>query len=268
MNIVWSFPRLLLLSTDQLKCLFSVMRQSGHGASEVLKRVFGLFPAIDIISLKSRLDRRRRVLQQLAELDIEPQSFRIRFFDGMRYDDADGFPHRGVRGCFNSHLALLKLCGHSRRPAMIMEDDISFQTKQLADIPRLPEELAETDWDIVYFGALHSVVPPKDGFNLHIGDLTGSHCCAFKPEVARRLASYMQDRLSRPFGDPRGGKGFYDAAANDFRAQNPDVKTYLVSPYVASQFSSRTDLGTEKWYDRVPGLKSAAELARTAKSGV
>lgn len=244
------------------------MRYSEHSASIVLKRLFGLFPAIDIISLRSRIDRRRRVLQQLSELGIDPEAFGVRFFDGMRFEDPDGFPHRGVRGCFNSHLSLLKICGESGRPALIMEDDVSFQNGSLTAASWLPEKLVSTDWDILYFGALHSDVTPKPGFNLHTGDLIGSHCCAFKPAVAKRLAQYMEDRLTRPYGDPMGGKGFYDAASNDFRAQNPEVKTFLVSPFMATQFSSRTDLGTEKWYDRVPGLKSAAELARSARSGV
>ena len=47
-----------------------------------------------------------------------------------------------------------------------------------------------------------------------------------------------------------------------FRRAHPELKTVFADPQVAFQRPSRTDIGDQRFYDRLPGLRSAANLAR------
>jgi GR25 family glycosyltransferase involved in LPS biosynthesis len=191
----------------------------------------------------------------------------ISYFDACQFDDADGFPNKGVRGCFNSHLTLLRKCARSVHPALIMEDDVFFQTDALAAASTLAVDLQTVEWDIVYFGSTTTGIRTHSGFAHYASTIDGSHCRAIKPHIAARLAGYMTERLTRPHGDPKGGKGHMDAAINDFRLMDPAIKTYVVHPRIALQFASRTDLGTDKWWDRMTLMRPAVEFARQMKSG-
>ena len=242
-------------------------RDVGHTPSSILKDVLRQFRSIDIISLKNRTDRRNRVSRQFEKLDIDMSDLGIRFFDACQFEEADGFPNKGVRGCFNSHLALLRKCARSGDPALMMEDDIFFQPEALMQVEALAAKIKSLAWDIIYFGTTTPSTPTQSGFAHYRTTIDGSHCRAIKPQIAARLASYMQERLKRPYGDPKGGKGHMDAAINDFRRLNPSVKTFLVNPNIALQFASRTDLGAEKWWDRLAMLRPAVEFGRQLKSG-
>jgi glycosyl transferase family 25 len=74
------------------------MTLSGH----ILDR----FEQVRIVNLVDRPDRRREVI---AELDrIGGMAPNISFYDAHRPDDTGGFPSLGARGCFESHLAVLR----------------------------------------------------------------------------------------------------------------------------------------------------------------
>ncbi len=72
-----------------------------------------------VINLKDRTDRRREMIEQLERVGWSAQ-----FFPAVRPADAGTFPSIGARGCFLSHLALLKQAtsGH----ILLMEDDLNF----------------------------------------------------------------------------------------------------------------------------------------------
>ena len=59
---------------------------------------------------------------------------------------------------------------------------------------------------------------------------------------------------------PDGGVGW-------FRRDNPDVATVLVTPSLAHQRPSRSDL-SPRWFDRVPGLSSVAAQARVLRRSI
>src|SRR3546814_6212828 len=42
----------------------------------------------------------------------------LRYFDGLVFNDAAGFPGIGVRGCFNSHRTLMRRCADNGRPML------------------------------------------------------------------------------------------------------------------------------------------------------
>src|SRR5690606_15681426 len=66
------------------------------------------FDRVYVISLASRTDRRKQMAAMLARAGVEICAGVVEFFDAVRSDAADGFPSPGARGCFLSHLAVLR----------------------------------------------------------------------------------------------------------------------------------------------------------------
>ena len=57
-----------------------------------------------------------------------------------------------------------------------------------------------------------------------------------------------------------------DGAYSMFRARSPEVLTLAASPSLGWQRSSRSDIAANRWYDRQPGLRTLACLARKGKN--
>ncbi len=226
------------------------------------------FPSIKIISLKHRTDRRQRIAKQFDDLGIDMKRYGITFFDALKFKDAGGFPTNGVRGCYNSHLKLIRECADSSRPALIMEDDAFFQAKALNRVSGIGQLITERRWDFIYFGGyvdatkLPPIASPLTSFR---GAIIGSHCVGYQPEAAARFADYLEDRLTRECGHPDGGRTHFDAANNDYRHKYAQVTTLLGTPNLSTQFASRTDLGTQKWFDSTPILWPVVERMRMLK---
>ena len=88
-----------------------------------------------------------------------------------------------------------------------------------------------------------------------------AHCYAVTAEVLPRLCPYLEAMILRPSGSPDGGPMHFDGALGWFRRNHPDVPTVLVSPSLAHQRSSRSDL-TPSWFDRLPVVSALASHAR------
>lgn len=224
------------------------------------------FPDKHVISLASRQDRRLKVRNEFATLGLDMEQAGITWFDGLRFADAAGFPNVGVRGCFNSHLTLLKRCVANNRPMLIMEDDIQFN--RLAGDTWDIVVAAPDDWDIFYFG----YTSPKDIISetpilAYDGETIGGFFYGIKPAFAGLMVEFMEACLTRPTGHPQGGPMYRDGAFNHFRKANGCVRTKLAVPALAKQFASRSDLvGNPRFYDRLPGLQPFTDLARRVKS--
>ena len=86
------------------------MAANAQDAGRVLDEILQHFASIKIISLKHRTDRRQRIAKQFSDLGIDMKRYGITFFDALKFSDAGGFPTNGVRGCYNSHLKLIREC--------------------------------------------------------------------------------------------------------------------------------------------------------------
>ena len=53
-----------------------------------------------------------------------------------------------------------------------------------------------------------------------------------------------------------------DGAYSRFRADNPDVRTFVAMPELGYQRPSRTDIHALRWFDRLPIIKDAVQAAR------
>ena len=225
------------------------------------------FDAIYVINLPSRSDRRAQMNEQLRKVGLDPQAPPVRFFDAVRPDDAGGFPTLGTRGCFLSHLGVMRAAhaaGHQR--VLVLEDDLNFSKDFVQRIGPLAQAAETMGWDFWYLSALSVKSPPSEK-----GDLVklspdsavfGAHMFAVRAPVIEQLIPYLEAMLARQPGDPAGGPMHVDGAYSWYRMQHPAVRTIMATQALGYQRPSRTDIHALKWFDRVPVVDKAVGLLR------
>lgn len=214
-----------------------------------------------VINLPSRPDRRRDTAAELYGVGW-PEN-RIIWYPGIDPRSPAGFVNAGYRGCFLSHLGALNLAGNKGLDeVLILEDDCGFG-------PAFPAvfraAMMDDRWDICYFG--HEEPPCERGLLVEWEPdrkVILAHCYAVRGRVLSILCPYLETMLLRSPGHPAGGPMSPDGALSWFRAHHPDVVTFLAMPSSAVQRSSASDL-SPRWFDRVPGLRVAAALARRTR---
>jgi hypothetical protein len=224
--------------------------------------LFQCFDRSYIINLPERRDRRRDMEKQL-ELSGLASPDRIEFFPGIRPATWEGWPNAGVRGCFLSHLAVLRQAlDLNLQSVAILEDDCQFAPHFASLGEHFARELVSRDWDMAYPG--HYEPCPSDG-PVELRECTGAvrttHFYAVRGSVLSRLVDYLEAAAARPAGHPLGGPQHYDGALSMFRRHNPGVVTLLAFPSLARQRNSRSDL-TPRWFDRVPALGVTVDALR------
>ncbi|XP_072841112.2 inactive glycosyltransferase 25 family member 3 [Pogona vitticeps] len=129
------------------------------------------FDEIFLINLARRPDRRRRMLDALLELEIEPTV--VNAVDGSALNSSDikklgvdllpgyydPFSRRtltkGEVGCFLSHHHIWKeIVERGLARSVVLEDDVRFEAHFKQRLTRLIEDLAEAqlEWDLIYLG--------------------------------------------------------------------------------------------------------------------
>ncbi|HZX32174.1 MAG TPA: glycosyltransferase family 25 protein [Rhodocyclaceae bacterium] len=227
------------------------------------------FQKLYVINLPQRSDRRRQMGKQLARLGLDLNHPLVHLFPAIRPEHPGGFPGIGARGCFLSHLAVLKSARtrHLKR-LLIVEDDLDFSADFGRRLPTLVAHLAATDWAMFYGG--YEVVGPlppagPDGLAAIPPEMPvrTSHFLAVNgPQVIAACADAFEAMLSRPPGDPAGGPMHVDGAYSWFRRAHPQWRTLLAVPELGYQRSSRTDVHELKWFDRLPVARGAAAWLR------
>jgi len=225
-----------------------------------------------IINLPARSDRRRGVRAELKRVDIDPEDPRVQIFEATRPQGKGGFPTIGTRGCYMSHLGVLKHArdqGHER--VWIMEDDVCFDPRWRdieQDLVRQFE--IYPDWWIGYLGWATPGQAPRLGTGSPLLEpsaeaVTHSHCWAVQRHAFDPMIAYLDSCLSRPKGHPDGGPMHVDGAFARFRQRNPEAKTLICKPGVATQRSSRTDIHDLRLVDRLPIVREAMQFLRGSK---
>lgn len=228
------------------------------------------FSHIRIISLVERKDRQHAMMRDLSRLGMKIGDGRCEFFPAFRPEQPAGFPSVGARGCFLSHLAIMQRAEAESWPnALIFEDDLSFSRQFFEVRDRLADGLKRREWGFIYWG--HFVEQPgtkRPELVPFTGPVRTTHFYAVNGSVIPRLRRYLEQVLTRPPGDPKGGPMHVDGALTMFRDANPDVTTLLAVPSLGSQRSSRSDIAPNSWFDRTPVLRDLATLARDTRSRV
>ena len=232
-----------------------------------MTKITDYFQRVYAVNLPERKDRRQLIVKELEEAGMPLTPHKVEIFPAIRPDEAGGFPSIGARGCFYSHVAILKQAKHQGLSnILIVEDDLEISPKFRTDQAVIVEQLCQQDWDFVYFGHVEeveqkspfAVVPFSKG-------LMTTHFYAVNARIFARLVRFMEELQQRPPGHPDGGPMQIDGAYSTFRDQNPDVITLIASPNLGRQRSSRSDISPKLW-DRVPGLRQLAGAVRTSKT--
>jgi len=216
--------------------------------------LFDVFERLIVISLPYRTDRRREMVVQFARLGLSMKDSRITLFDAIRPEEAGGFESVGARGCFESHLAVLRLCSEARS-VLILEDDTDF-APDIRKLLAAAMSALPADWSIFCGGAVTNA-PAAIG-------ITEAHFIGFNGGAIRRAAVCLEAIRSREPGDPRGGPMHVDGAYGHFRAANTDLQTWVATPALGHQRASRTDIHRLRWFDRWMFIKGVAGLLRRA----
>jgi len=218
------------------------------------------------INLPERVDRRKELMFELDSQKFRPRTRRLVVFPGVRPEEPAGFPNRGVRGCYLSHLGVLRRALEEKlESVLILEDDVAFSPVFRERTGMIERELREQTWGFVYLGhqldltavSGHCLVP-------YTGDILTAHCYGVHGSVLPELVRFMESAPQRPPGHPAGGPMFPDGALSFFRGKHPEIVTLVAAPSMAFQRSSRSDL-TPRWFDRIPGLRETAGLLRNLR---
>lgn len=222
------------------------------------------FDRICIINLPHRGDRRRAVRRELRRQGVAVDGDRVRFVDGVRPDTTGGFPSIGARGCFLSHLKVLRQARTDGvRRLLVLEDDVTF-TAEMEAASALGTALWCDTWHLAYPGHTQAAQPGPLRWVRSDAPLVCAHSYAVHHSALDELIGYLQDCLVRQPGDPQGGPMHYDGALTMLRRQRPNLVTLLATRSLAGQRSSRSDIIGPSWLDRLPG---AAGL-RHVKNGL
>ncbi|HLL89718.1 MAG TPA: glycosyltransferase family 25 protein [Tepidisphaeraceae bacterium] len=225
-----------------------------------------------VVNLPHRTDRRRLMVRELRRIGLPEEPGRVDFYPAIRPDDPGPFTGIGVRGCFLSHLAILKAArDQNLRNVLVLEDDLETAPALATLEPALVRFLSERPWGLTFFfppgmpGDPRPAVTngePLTTSNIHV---KGTHFYAVNGPTIGPVVAFLEEVLARPSGDPRGGPMHLDGAYNVFRKTYPDVITLFATTDLSGQRSSRSDVAGGRWFDSTPGVRSLATLARHVK---
>lgn len=228
------------------------------------------FDCIYIINLPERLDRRDEMEEQLNKIYLSLTHPKIHLFNAIKPDSAGEFDSIGARGCFMSHLGILKHAkAHQFKRVLVLEDDLNFANDFNNRIQPVINQLSLHDWQLFYGGYLglsgldsqtnQNVVSIPSSVTFH-----GAHFVAFQNEVITQMVDYLELLISRKNGDPRGGPMHVDGAYLTYRQQ--DCKTLLAVPELGYQRASRTDIHNLAWHDKQPVMRYLISHIRKLKN--
>ena len=230
-----------------------------------------LFDKIFVINLATRDDRRREMDEQFRRIGLSLDSPLVELFEAVRPDDRGDFPSIGARGCFMSHLGVLKRAVEQRLgTVLIVEDDLNFSDDFIQRISSVAERLQRQDWSMFYGGyRLEQAVPEVHGGCADLSADAGvqtSHFVAVRGAAITGLVGYLEAQLARPAGHPRGGPMHVDGSYTWFRREHPELPTVIAVPELGHQRASKTDVHDLGLRDSVPIVRSAMAALRKLKN--
>jgi hypothetical protein len=230
-------------------------------------RILDRFQEVRIINLVDRPDRRREITEQLDRIGgLAPN---ISFYDAHRPDGDGGFPSVGARGCFESHLDILRTARDSgAQSLLILEDDVDFTREGPRRLAAILPELFNRSWDFFYGAHLLAANGRQDLAGVPADEpVATTSFVAIDGRTIPAFVEFLEGVLSRPPGSPDYGPMHVDGAYTVFRMLHPDCVTLAVFPPVAHQRSSPSDVTPSKMLlDRWSGTSHVAALLRRVKN--
>lgn len=231
-----------------------------------------VFERIYVINLAERTDRRQEVEDQLRLVGLSLESPLVNLFPAVRPTEKGEWESVGARGCFLSHLAILRECqADGVKSLLILEDDANWSRAFLSNPGHFLEPLTNRSWDFFDCGGpiyIRSSEPPvveQVAFNQGI---TTTHCIGFRGNVIGDAAEYLHQISLRKYGDENGGPMHVDGAYTWFRKDNPSVRTIRFSPTMAYQRASASNIGERRLLDRLSITAPLFSTLRKIKNSI
>lgn len=229
-----------------------------------MTELFSLFDQVRIINLVDRPDRRSEMIDQFRR--IGGMGPNIAFHDAHRPSDAGEFPSVGARGCFASHLAVLRGARDAgAKSLLLLEDDFDFAREGFARANMIADELMNREWHFFY-GAHVLPTANRRGLVRLAPDeavITASFV-GFNGTVIADLVDFLEAILTRPAGSPDYGPMHVDGAYTVFRELHPRFVSFAAFPTLGRQRSSPSDITPGDWLlDRHPATRGLARSLRS-----
>lgn len=234
-------------------------------------KILDFFERAYVVNLPERHDRRQAIISHLEKVEMPLTPGKLEIFPAIRPTETNGFPGLGTRGCFISHLLILKMARDAGLSnILIMEDDLLIKKQLKTDQNLLIKQLQQTDWGFAYFG--HNQTIPSTSLTAQFSpfseEIQTTHFYGVNGKILDRLINFLEVLQQRPPGHPEGGPMHLDGAYNTFRAQNPDVVALRTIPNLGTQRSSRSDVHSNSWFEDTPIISQLVGLARIGRSAV
>lgn len=229
-----------------------------------------LFDRIYVINLPERLDRRREMAVELGRIGLGFDDPLVQVFPAVRPADRGDFESIGARGCFLSHLGVLKdAVANGYGSILILEDDVDWTPAALAKGAGA-EALLEPDWAFLHGGQGHDPAATDGRLSLVAlapgQDFRLTHFIGLRGEIIGQLVGYLEAMLARPAGSADGGPMHVDGAYSWFRRAHPAVVARVCAPSVARQRSSRSDIFQHRGWRATRAADWARKLLRPVKA--
>jgi glycosyl transferase, family 25 len=238
-------------------------REAHAKEEKALTDLLAPFAQVRIINLVDRPDRRREMERQLTRLGA--MGPKVAFFDAHRPVSAGDFPSVGARGCFESHLTVLREArSRHAESLLLLEDDFDFTRDGRARLESVLAELTKNDWSLFYGAHVLSAGDRRGLVRISPQQpvLTASFV-GFNGRVIPELVGFLEAMLLRPAGSPDYGPMHVDGAYTVFRELNPAHATFVAFPALGMQRSSPSDITPRrKLLDRWVITRSVAGLLR------
>ncbi|KEQ54242.1 hypothetical protein [Sphingobium chlorophenolicum] len=204
------------------------------------------FGAIRIINLASRADRRREITREFAKIGLEiTADGPVRFHEAALFSDPGPFPLIGARGCWHSHVDILREALDGQDNILIFEDDCDFVAGIEDKLPNALASLAQKPWSIFYGG--HDLIDKPEQVDpfIHIDHgvqwLRGTHFVGFHRSILEQLVAELDKYLLDLTAGKDAPKGI-DGGYSWFRNRYPDLQVYLAWPKLGFQRPSHSDI--------------------------
>ena len=225
------------------------------------------FDKVYIINLPHRADRREEIEVQLKKVGLVFNHPKVTLFNAIKPDEAGEFPSIGAKGCFLSHLGVLKDAQLKQfEQILIFEDDLDLSKNFIEYSEKALLSLIKIDWGIFYgdyrlFETMVSDNNPTKSIGAEFR-LDTTNFLGIKNSVISPLVDYFEQMLARPSGHPLGGPMHVDGAYNWFRKDFPAYTTIIATPKLGFQRSSDSDIADISWKNRLPFIKIIKKIKK------
>jgi len=223
------------------------------------------FDMVRIINMVSRTDRRDETINEFKRANFSLNSEQVSFYAAITPDTADGFPNKGTKGCFLSHLNVLREAkARGVNNVLVLEDDIAFVRKINKIGVSAFDNLADLDWDLAYFGHVMPSCENDLAWRVVTAPMLSAHCYAVNGKSLGKLIDMLEVMLTRQPGDPNGGPMHYDGALNFFINQQ-NAKAFYFGYCLGYQRPSVTNIHELKTLDKLRFLAPLSWIFRRLK---